>query len=63
LTLRDSLGTDYAMQPFDEIDGKGTFAFTPGIPAAATSWHLGEPGRSLNWVELDQEPEGGVAPA
>jgi hypothetical protein len=62
LTLRDGLGTDYTMQPFDDIDGKGTFEFTPGIPAAATSWQLGEPGRALTWATLDEEPESSVTP-
>lgn len=64
LTFRDNLGTEYAMQPFDEIDGKGAFEFSPGIPAAATSWQLGEPGQSLNWAMLkEEEPEDDVAPA
>jgi len=55
LTLHDNLGTDYTLQPFEEIDGKGTFHFTPGIPSDAKSWHLGKPGRSLFWATLDPE--------
>jgi hypothetical protein len=30
------------------IDGKGTIEFVPGLPEAATSLALSEPGRSLN---------------
>ena len=32
MTLRDGVGTNYVMQPFDEIDGRGLFAFVPGVP-------------------------------
>lgn len=51
MTLRDSVGTDYVMQPFEDIDGKGAFELVPGVPPNARSLHFGEPGQGLIWAE------------
>jgi hypothetical protein len=52
MTLRDGVGTDYVMQPFDEIDGRGLFAFVPGVPPDAHSLQFGEPDHGLVVAEL-----------
>jgi hypothetical protein len=46
LSLRDSVGTEYAMQPNaeDVIDGKGIVEFAPSLPTDATNLTLGVPG-------------------
>jgi hypothetical protein len=46
LTLRDSVGTAYVMQPSAEeiIDGKGVIEFAPGLPPDATRLTFGVPG-------------------
>jgi hypothetical protein len=57
MTLRDGVGTDYVMQPFDEIDGKGVFEFVPGVPPDAQSLQFGEAGRGLFIARLiDADP-------
>jgi hypothetical protein len=61
LTLRDNLGTDYVMQRFDNIDGRGSFEFLPGIPAAAASWNFGEAGGPwIVWARRSNELDRGV---
>lgn len=54
--LLDSLGTDYVMEPFDDIDGQGVFAFVPAMPPTSSGLQLREPGGGLLMLGME-EPE------
>jgi hypothetical protein len=57
LTLSDSAGTEYVMQPSDHeiIDGKGVVEFAPGLPPDATRLTFGVPGSWFTVATLREQ--------
>jgi hypothetical protein len=58
LSLQDSVGTEYTMQPsdVDVIDGHGTIEFSPGLSTDATNLTLGVPGSWFTAFVLREPP-------
>lgn len=58
LTLKDSAGTDYIMQPSDAevIDGHGVIEFAPSLPHEATWLNLGVPGCWFTVTTIREQP-------